>query len=207
MEEQWVTLGEAARLLGVHPSTVRTWSDQGKLPVKRTQGGHRRFPRHAIELWDQSQTLPEPEDVDQMVANTIHQVQLEMKGNSLESEPWYLRLDEETRNQFSQYGRRLSHAILHYLTTSGEDVPSESRLIGSEYASKCCLLGLGRIEATRAFLFFHNALLDAVIKSFEVIKIASPAAWSETLRKFNRITDEVLIALLERYDTYVECKS
>lgn len=206
MGDEWIGLSEAARLLGVHPSTVRTWSDQGKLPVKRTQGGHRRYPRNAIELWTQVR-LNEPADINQTISNIVHQVRLQMKETSLEMESWYLRLDMETRSQFRQSGRRLSEAILHYLTSSGEDLLAEAHLIGTEYAARCYKLGLSRVEATRAFLFFHNVLLESVIETFEVIKVVSPEAWSESLRKFNRLTDEVLIALLEKYDAYQESKS
>ncbi|MBX6754925.1 MAG: helix-turn-helix domain-containing protein, partial [Thermorudis peleae] len=41
--ERWLTIDEASRLLGVGQSTLRRWSDSGKLPVYRTAGGHRRF--------------------------------------------------------------------------------------------------------------------------------------------------------------------
>jgi excisionase family DNA binding protein len=39
---------EAAELLGVHPKTVTRWAKEGKLPFRRTLGGHRRYPEHAI---------------------------------------------------------------------------------------------------------------------------------------------------------------
>ena len=34
---------DAARLLGVAPSTVKRWADEGRLPHVKTAGGHRRF--------------------------------------------------------------------------------------------------------------------------------------------------------------------
>ena len=39
----WLTLGQAARYLGVAQSTIRKWSDSGRLAAFYTPGGHRRF--------------------------------------------------------------------------------------------------------------------------------------------------------------------
>ncbi len=47
----WLTLNEAAKVLGVHPGTLRRWSDEGQLPSIRTGGGHRRFERQALEAF------------------------------------------------------------------------------------------------------------------------------------------------------------
>src|SRR5574340_671982 len=48
-DRTWLTLGEASRILGVDPDTLRRWADTGKVEVFTTPGGHRRFPRAAIE--------------------------------------------------------------------------------------------------------------------------------------------------------------
>jgi excisionase family DNA binding protein len=50
-ESDWLTLGEAARFLGVAQSTLRKWADQGGVPAVRTFGGHRRFRRGDLELF------------------------------------------------------------------------------------------------------------------------------------------------------------
>lgn len=44
-EEQghWLTLSEAATVVGVHPSTLRDWAERGLVAHLRTPGGHRRF--------------------------------------------------------------------------------------------------------------------------------------------------------------------
>jgi molybdopterin-binding protein len=51
-------MGDAARILGVSPDTVRRWADQGRLETTRTAGGHREvagteLARLALELGDQ----------------------------------------------------------------------------------------------------------------------------------------------------------
>ena len=46
----WLSLGEASRLLGVTPATLRRWADHGDVAAFVTPGGHRRFPRTVIRL-------------------------------------------------------------------------------------------------------------------------------------------------------------
>ncbi len=45
----WLTLGQAAKYLGVAQSTIRKWSDQGRLPAFYTPGGHRRYRRRDLD--------------------------------------------------------------------------------------------------------------------------------------------------------------
>ncbi len=50
-EPDWLTLGQAAKFLGVAQSTIRKWSDQGRVPAFYTPGGHRRFRRRDLETF------------------------------------------------------------------------------------------------------------------------------------------------------------
>lgn len=46
--DQLIPLERAAKMLGVHPKTVRHWDEQGKIRVVRTPGGKRRVPESEI---------------------------------------------------------------------------------------------------------------------------------------------------------------
>jgi excisionase family DNA binding protein len=50
-EPEWLTLGQAAKFLGVAQSTIRKWSDQGRVPAFYTPGGHRRYRRRDLETF------------------------------------------------------------------------------------------------------------------------------------------------------------
>lgn len=45
----YLRAAEAAALLHVSPKTVSRWAKEGKIPHFVTLGGHRRFPKDAIE--------------------------------------------------------------------------------------------------------------------------------------------------------------
>jgi len=50
-ESDWLTLGQAAKFLGVAQSTIRKWSDQGRVPAFYTPGGHRRYRRADLDVF------------------------------------------------------------------------------------------------------------------------------------------------------------
>ncbi|HYZ18004.1 MAG TPA: response regulator [Gaiellaceae bacterium] len=50
-ESDWLTLGQAAKYLGVAQSTIRKWSDGGRLPAFYTPGGHRRYRRADLDAF------------------------------------------------------------------------------------------------------------------------------------------------------------
>lgn len=50
-DPEWLTLGQAAKYLGVAQSTIRKWSDQGRLPAFYTPGGHRRYRRGDLDVF------------------------------------------------------------------------------------------------------------------------------------------------------------
>src|SRR4029450_5166728 len=53
-EPQWLTLGEAARYLGVAQSTIRKWSDNGRVRAFSPPGRHRRYRREDLDAFLES---------------------------------------------------------------------------------------------------------------------------------------------------------
>jgi excisionase family DNA binding protein len=50
-DPEWLTLGQAAKYLGVAQSTVRKWADRELVPAFYTPGGHRRFRRADLDAF------------------------------------------------------------------------------------------------------------------------------------------------------------
>lgn len=48
-QPEWLTLGQAASYLGVAQSTMRKWSDLGRVSAFYTPGGHRRYRRTDLD--------------------------------------------------------------------------------------------------------------------------------------------------------------
>ena len=202
MPDEWLRLSEVARLLGVHPSTVRNWSDRGQLSAHRTQGGHRRYRRSEVELWILSHREEGLDEGHLVVQAALRNIRVQISEGRLETEGWYKKLDDEARNQYRRSGRALLQGLLDSLAADGEYDDSEARSLGFEYASRGWRRGLSTAEASRAFLFFRNVLLDAMLTVYEGSTIQTPKAWSGIFRKIFRFTDQIQIILLETYEAY-----
>src|SRR3989344_5896240 len=51
MPDEFISIGDAARLLDVSIDTLRRWDESGKLKAIRTSGGHRVYRKHDIEIF------------------------------------------------------------------------------------------------------------------------------------------------------------
>lgn len=198
--DDWLSLSEAAKLLGVHPSTVRQWSDKGALPVHRTQGGHRRYKRSEVELWVEharNETSLEPQSV---IQRAVRNVRVQIAEGRLQAEGWYQKLNDEARIQYRQNARTLVHGLMSYLTSDRQEAASEAHSIGYEYASRASRFGLSRVDAVQAFLFFRTTLLEAIMQTYQEANIPSGQAWGEMLRQVQTFTDLILLHLLETFE-------
>lgn len=203
-QAHWLSLSDVAKKLGVHPSTVRLWSDKGVLPTHRTSGGHRRYLLHEVELWmsaTRQKQIVEPGDALQ---NAIGKIRLRVSEGQLESESWYQKLDAEARTQYRMNGGALVRGLIGYLSNPDGDEDIEAKALGYEYASRARRYGLNSVEATQAFLFFRNQLLDALFNAYEEARVPPGWAWGQMLTRLHRFTDRVLISLLETYQAFGE---
>lgn len=202
MSKDWLSLSEVAGILGVHPSTVRSWSDQGVIPTHRTQGGHRRYLRNEIDLWRESQRSSGDPDVNLVIQNALRTTRLHISEGSIFSEGWYQKLDDEAREQYRRSGRTLLQGLISYINADGDQAIAEADAIGYEYASRGRRYGLNSVEATRALMFFRNMLMESMLGVYEAAAVRSPHAWSNMFRKINDFTDEILVTILETYEAY-----
>lgn len=201
-QDEWLSLGKVAEMLGVHPSTVRNWSDNGELPVHRTHGGHRRYRRSDIELWTQSHNAEGQADIAEVEQNALRLTRLHIGEGSLETESWYQKLDAEARDQYRRSGRATVQGLMAYMGAEADMAEAEARALGFEYASQARRCELTTIEAMKAFLYFRDLVMDSVLMVYEGALVSSPRVWSDMMRKLTGFTDLVMLTLLDTMEAY-----
>lgn len=188
---EWLSLNEAAKVLGVHPSTLRRWSDEGHLPSVRTEGGHRRYDREALTTFLEKQ---------QGKAN-VSLVPAKGSGVSAHEEHWREGFQGKNLEEVRQVGQRLLGLMMQYLTRQNEDdrFLQESRRIGNIYGKESFENGLAMLDTVEAFLYFRSHFSEMMIQ----LPTFPRAGDDEELRRLTKRTDrfmnEVLLGVIEGY--------
>ena len=95
MNDKELTIGETAKYLGVSIDTLRRWDKSGKLPARKSAGGHRYYSLLDLELFEQDifalatkwliETPKEPDTKCYCPASTEFKGRLSKLQTSLES--------------------------------------------------------------------------------------------------------------------------
>ncbi|MCA9917963.1 MAG: helix-turn-helix domain-containing protein [Anaerolineales bacterium] len=199
--EQWLSLSQAADLLGVHSTTLRRWADGGQIPFMLTPGGHRRFAMTDLNQFavGRRQT-PAPNRLEQMwVEKALVQTRQEISAHK--SEGWLTQYDDQVREQHRLLGRRLMGLTLQYISdpeTNGT-LLNEARGIGEEYGRLSLQANLPLTEALQITLRFRDMLVDT---AFQLPSTASikPEANLRLMRRINELLNVVQLAIAKMYE-------
>jgi excisionase family DNA binding protein len=207
---EWISLGEAAKLLGVHPTTVRNWADQGDLPFRRTPGRHRRFNRALLETWasehkvsDKPAVPVSPHNPQVLAEYALGHTRFSVGESDLHQKSWYEKLSPQGIENSRQFGRRLLECLVRHLEdqyAEGEEL-QVARQLGMDYAHMLQQEGLTLVQVVQGFVYFDDFLIEAVVQMMAPNMTTSPSEWSDLLRQINAFTNELLVAMVEYYQT------
>jgi len=204
--DEWMSLREAADMLGMHPATVRLWADRNELPSRRTSGGHRRFRRTDIEarLRQETEIKQKPSPAAQLLTQSVlGRVRIALTDGTLDTFPWYQHFDEKAREGYGHLGRRVLELLLRAINngTQTEELRREAVELGTAYGSITRDSHVPVAEAVRAFLYFRTLLDESVLQLAEVRGSGSrehqDIPWLESLYQIQTITNEILPSLIE----------
>ncbi len=199
--EEWLSLREAAELLGMHPATVRLWADRNEIPSRRTSGGHRRFRRADIEARLRQEAEPKPDPAALLlIQSVLGRVRFAFTDGTVNAFPWYQHFDEAARDGYRRLGRRLLDLLLRTLHdgTHRDDLRQEAIELGREYGSITRKSHVPVADAVRAFLYFRTLIDEGILQLTEVRAPHNhDIPWIESLYQIQTITNEILPALIE----------
>jgi excisionase family DNA binding protein len=184
--------------MGVHPATLRTWADRGRIASQRTAGGHRRFSRADLHAWLEARRSSES-GAQVLAQNALGRLRLEMDGVDA---PWLARFDESTRRAHRELGRRLMQAATQ-AASAGEmtgAVRAAAEGIGREYAALSRRGSLTLVEAVQAFLFFRDTIIGSLVQLAGALEPVAATSWLSVHHRLSAFLNEVLLALVRSYE-------
>ncbi len=196
---EWLSLGAAARLLGVHTSTLRMWADKGEIPAQRTAGRHRRFRRADIEAWAAARRDVRPSEGQLIVEHMLGRTRLQMAEGRLADAEWYRSLSETSKHAFRDAGRQLLGALMRHLEEADGPALDEARQVGREYERLGRAAGLSLPEKVALFLFFSEFLYESVLDVYRESGRRAAGQWAHLHRRVATFINAVLLALVEAH--------
>jgi excisionase family DNA binding protein len=199
--EVWYTLGEAAKRLNVHPTTLRRWANNGDIPVMVTPGGHRRFAAGDITRFAREHRVtPYTNGIaglfaTQALAHARQDVVVKR------DEKWLTKFDNEARNRNRMLGQQLMGLTLQFLSSEddSEIILEQARQIGHEYARNAMAEGIPMKATLEASMFFRDSLIETALQLPDTANIR-PEANVRLLRRVNTLLNAVHLAVAEAYD-------
>lgn len=198
----WLTLGQAAQLLGVHPNTLRRWADDGDIHCTRTPGGHRRFREVEILAFLSGQsdqpkveTSPSP---GILTSFSVHRTCQKMQAQRETEASWRSAFDDSERAVRRESGRQLLELAIQYIsrTTGREAFLEKGCCIGREYGRDAAGRDLSLAETTQALLFFREALVCTARSGF----LGQKQCDDHIHHSLQEFLDEIFCATMDAYE-------
>ncbi len=162
----WLSLSDAADLLGVHFTTLRRWTDLGLVDHVRTPGGMRKYTRKAIDdfIERHHHQVPNQRALEEIKNQVVIDTRAGLSSQKITDQGWYLQLNEDHRMQMRNSGNHLIALLVQYCTrdSNNEILLQEGGRIAQEYGQFCYCAGMTLAECTRIFLFFRRSMLNTI---------------------------------------------
>ncbi|MFL5758779.1 MAG: MerR family transcriptional regulator [Thermomicrobiales bacterium] len=205
---RWLSIHDACRFLGVDQSTLRRWSDAGKVPVFRTPGGHRRYAEDDLRrLVGEG---PRRQERSRLSRQNLTDRSLsgyeEEYLRSARERRWFKAYSPATQEEHRRLGRRLVDLAIRYAAAPPETVDrgsylAEGQQIGEHYGRSGAIAGLSAGETVEAFLFFRYPVVRAVMGMIEEEGLAAKRA-ARVFIEIGYFMDQVLIATVRGQENY-----
>ena len=202
---RWVGMRRACEILGVNQSTLRHWTDKGRVPVFLTPGGHRRYREADLRALTEPTSATVARTPLASVLLASHERYESVARRLVQSSPWSRQFDEPARRQFRLLGGALLRLLSTYVISDSRQERERSlrrgRALAAEYGEAAAGAGLSGAEATEAFVVFRKPILELVHDWLAEQRRPVPEA-GEMLTRVNHFMDQILVSLVTAHERW-----
>lgn len=203
VQEPLLSISEASQLLGVSDGALRQWTDEGKIKVFITPGGHRRYARAELKKFMSSQPrMLGVKDLVTELEETARQHR-EIAQASLKNTTWYNKLNDESQTHLADLGRRMLNLIIKYITEPSrrEETIRLVRDVGRDHGKTLARLELPLTDSVEAFLLHRDPFMNSATHLMRK-REAFTGRIVEAIPMVVHVMDEALVALVAAHQQY-----
>lgn len=164
---RWLSITAACEMLGVDHSTMRRWSDSGKIPVVRTPGGHRRYSEQDLRAFLHAAG----NGAGRVNRRELTKLSLEQYDElRRESElAWAGSCTPQWRTEMRDLGRRIVDLGVRYACERGNRgaVMAESRMLAERHGRRSAEAGLRASDLIEGLFQIRRPVLQAACQYIE----------------------------------------
>ena len=197
-DKKWYRLTQAAKLLEVHPTTLRRWADSGAIDAMVTPGGHRRFAPEVLDGFVSGQRAGNDAGTkwaEHALTHTRREIAARPQMTGLQ------QTSAEVRTTFRSLGQRLVGVAMRYMAADGGDdvIPEEASEIGRAYGQLGLENGMPLTEILSASLFFHEQMLESSLNMDDNNRSRSQIDL-RVLQRTNKLLNTIHLSIAEVYE-------
>src|SRR2546428_6018257 len=112
----WLALGEASKVLGVDASTLRAWTDAGRIRAYRTPGGHRRYRQDDLAAFLRGHQQERAGKLSYLLGPHRARLMPGAARREIRRQQWYASVGPQMAETMRLTCRRLMDALAGYLS-------------------------------------------------------------------------------------------
>jgi excisionase family DNA binding protein len=202
-QEVLVGIREACQILRVSETSLRQWTDEGKIKAFVTPGGHRRYLVADIKKFMSShqKTIGIKDLVDEL-EDAIDPLR-EIAKTSLPDKEWFKKLDNDSQRHLADLGRNLLQVIIKYTAqpSKREETMVTVHNIGRDFGYTLANSGLSLTDSVEAFILHRDPVMSAAVHLMKR-KETLTGRIAEAIPGVARVMDEALLSLITAHQQF-----
>ena len=200
----WLSLGPAARLLGVDADTLRRWADAGRIEAFTTPGGHRRFSRRSIDRLIAARSLG-PTTAPAPLGATAERMAAAYRRRAHAQQHFRVAgsLDPAVREAIRSDGRGLVDSLVRYLDVSDDvarsRIEGEATELAVGLARRLAGANVPLSDAVARFVVAREPLLDEIARVARRRRLDADRL-AAVFADASSILDRLLLAFIAAHD-------
>ena len=202
-QEALVGISEACQILSVSETSLRQWTDEGKIKAFVTPGGHRRYLLADLKKFMSShQKTVGIRDLVVELEDAVHPLR-EMARAVFPAKVWYSKLGTDSQQRLASLGRDMLQVIVRYASepSKREETMVIARNIGRDFGQTLAEIGLPLTDSVEAFILHRDPIMNAATHLMKR-REAFTGRVVEAIPLVAHVMDEALVSLVAAHQQY-----